>query len=115
MTNHDGLDEKAVALAPMMERFGLDATDLDMLKRGDMLGSTGAKVFAALQALSALPSPGELEGRQRMKLTKHIVQDGSRFHVISWIATASGVVRVCSCPSCEINAGRLALKGGEDE
>mgnify|MGYP006173072459 CR=1 FL=1 len=39
----------------------LDATDLDMIKRGDMLGSrTGEKVFAALETLSAVALPDEL-------------------------------------------------------
>jgi hypothetical protein len=41
-------------LAAALATFGLDATDLDMLTSGDMLGSrTGAKFAAALSASQA--------------------------------------------------------------
>lgn len=39
--------------AGLVEHFGIDAVDLDMIKRGDMLGpKLGAKVFAAIEALT---------------------------------------------------------------
>jgi len=38
-----------------------------------------------------------------MTRTKHIWQNGSRSHVISWIRTYDGVKRGCSCPNCEVN------------
>jgi hypothetical protein len=44
--------------AGLVEHFGIDAVDLDMIKRGDMLGpKLGAKVFAAIEALTQAAAP----------------------------------------------------------
>lgn len=54
------LHSDALNLGGSLSSFGIDAVDLDMIKRGDMLGSAlGERVFSALAALSALAAPGE--------------------------------------------------------
>lgn len=44
---------------------------------------------------------------------KHIVQEGARFHVLSWTALegpkSDGCITTCSEPMCEINMRAISL------
>lgn len=89
-TASTNLDPKAVALGSILAPFDLDAIDMDMLMRGDMLGSKGAKVLAALEALASAPQPSGISGELPAAVS---VADGWGEHqhrVAAWMIECFG-------------------------
>jgi len=42
-----------------------------------------------------------------VRLTRHIISNNDRSHVIYWIITTQGLIRRCSEPNCEVNSSGL--------
>lgn len=90
MTETAKLDPEAVALAPTLAAFGIDAVDLDMMKRGDMIGpNLGAKLF---RALSLSPPTGGWKDLDTAPLKRTIVvgrHDWDNVTTVNWANEAS--------------------------
>lgn len=97
-----------------MERFGLDGTDMDMIRRGDMLGpKTGGKVYQALISLGV----DEIDGRVEILEQSETTDGGTALTLRQYDQETYAVVYFPTSPPPEPVGWRYrcVIEGGDVE